>query len=95
MADLNLDSGSPPLRIRRGTKCFNKSLVTSLCLADCDGKLHPANYGRWLARAAEATALAKAWKMNGLAFENVNYREIQLTPGAKKRHFKKIRKPDA
>lgn len=28
--------------------------------------------------------LSKAWKMNGLAFENVNYREIQLTPGARK-----------
>lgn len=33
----------------------------------------------------QPTALSKAWKMNGLAFENVNYREIQLTPGAKKK----------
>ncbi len=32
----------------------------------------------------QPTVLAKAWKMNGLAFENVNYKEIQLTPGAKK-----------
>lgn len=37
----------------------------------------------WLAY-TQPTVLTKAWKMNGLAFENVNYREIQLTPGAKK-----------
>lgn len=38
----------------------------------------------WLAY-TQPTVLTKAWKMNGLAFENVNYREIQLTLGAKKK----------
>jgi len=37
----------------------------------------------WLAY-TQPTIFTKAWKMNGLAFENVNYREIQLTPGARK-----------
>lgn len=32
----------------------------------------------------QSTLFSKAWKMNGLAFGNVNYKEIQLTPGARK-----------
>lgn len=32
----------------------------------------------------QPTLFTKAWKMNGLAFGNVNYKEIQLTPGARK-----------
>ena len=42
----------------------------------------------WVAY-VQTTALTKVWKMNGLAFENVNYREIQLTPGAKKKKKEK------
>lgn len=37
----------------------------------------------WLAY-TQPTLFAYALKMNGLAFENVNYREIQLTPGQEK-----------
>ena len=44
----------------------------------------------WLAY-TQPTVLTKAWKMNGLAFENVNYREIQLTPGAEKKTLQYLR----